>query len=91
MKSDIDPRLIIPLFYLFADVTQSHARCSFIQSLKGNIFVIFLVKIKANHLDALGLPIFLRLNVVSKPTEQRKKKNLDDNLEAKNPFVIEPG
>ena len=70
---------------LFADVTQSHARCSFIQSLKGNIFVIFLVKIKANHLDALGLPIFLRLNVVSKPTEQRKKKNLDDNLEAKNP------
>ena len=44
MKSDIDPWLIIPLFYLFADVTQSHARCSFTQSLKGNIFVIFFSK-----------------------------------------------
>ena len=36
----IDPD-IIPQFYLFADVTQSHARCSITQSLKEKIFVIF--------------------------------------------------
>ena len=43
LKFDIDPWLITPLFYLFADVTQSHARCSFTsaQSLKRKIFVNF--------------------------------------------------
>ena len=41
LKSDIDPWLIIPLLYLFADVTQSHAHCSFTKSLKGKIFMIF--------------------------------------------------
>jgi len=44
LKSALDPWLIIPLFFLFADVTQLHAHCSFTQSLKGKDFHAFFLK-----------------------------------------------
>lgn len=45
LKSALDPWLIIPLFFfLFADATQSHVRCSFTQSLKGKDFRDFFLK-----------------------------------------------
>ena len=67
LKSDIVPWLIIPLFYLFADVTQSHARCKDMNKSPRPP--------RARNLNSSCSPYFLGENVVSKPTEQRKRKN----------------